>query len=89
MSKKAIKYLQEAYETSYEMDDDGDVDVETAKSMIAVYLDRCIEEAVKEIGSDYGLDDIGPDAQEQVQDRIEEIASKLKRYLKSGNLPIR
>jgi hypothetical protein len=85
MSKKAIKYLQEVYR----FDDDGDVDVETAKAMITTYLERCIEEGVKELGSDYGLDDIGEGAYDAVQNRIEEIAGKLIKYIQGGNLPIR
>lgn len=66
---------------SFEMDDEGDVETETAKSILSTYIDRCVEEGVKELGDDYGLGDV--DGYGIVQDEIERIAKQVQNYLKS------
>lgn len=72
-----------AKKPSFEMDDEGDISVETAKSILSAYIDKCVEEGTKELGSEYGLDDI-EGSYEIVQEEIERIAKQLQNYLKKG-----
>ena len=67
---------------SFEMDDEGDIGTETAKSILSTYIDRCVEEGVNEIGEEYGLKAV-EGSHEIVQDEIERIAKQVQNYLKS------
>lgn len=67
----------------YEIDEEGDIATETAKAMLSTYIDRCVEEGTKELGEEFGLEDI-EGSYEIVQGEIERIAEQLKNYLKKG-----
>ena len=67
---------------SFEMDDEGDIGTETAKAILSTYIDRCVEEGIKELGDDYGLGDM-EDSYEIVNDELERIAKQVQNYLKS------
>jgi len=89
MSENKIKntYMDKANyilaKEDYEMDDENDIGVETAKSILSTYIDRCVEEGTKELGDEYGLDDV-EGSYEIVQGEIERIAGQLQNYLKKG-----
>ena len=68
--------------SEYEFDEAGDISTETAKAILFTYIEMCVEEGVKERGSEHGLDDIegGGDI---VQEELERIAKQVQNYLKS------
>jgi len=68
--------------SSYGIDEEGDIETETAKAILSSYIDKCVAEGVQELGDDHGLNDI-EGSSDIVQSEIERIAKQVRNYLKS------